>query len=154
MLATYGVDTLDPAVSTRRVWVLLQRLPPYARRPGEEWSTEAELLAMLIDHVAELTWVTMRVNGAKGVTRPRPIRRPPKRPVLTAAATGNAPAGRGHYSGPDGETGPAGRPGDVKHGSWADAIKALAGMPNVEVDRRLCLLTGVLKSPSPGTPGR
>ena len=34
MLA-YGVDTLDPAVSTRRVGVLLDRLPPSALRNGE-----------------------------------------------------------------------------------------------------------------------
>ena len=76
MLEVYGVDVLDPAVSTRRVAVLLERLPPYARRPGEHWSTEAELLAVLADELAQLTWVTLRAHGAKGATRPRPMPRP------------------------------------------------------------------------------
>jgi hypothetical protein len=109
MLATYGIDTLDPAVSTRRVWVLLERLPPAARRPGEQWSTEAELLALLIDHVADLTWVTARAYGSKG-SRPKPLPRP-------AARQDGPPQ-------PD-----APRPTS----SWADAIRALAGVPGVVV---------------------
>ena len=81
MLEVYGVDVLDPAVSTRRVAVLLERLPPYARRFGEAWSTEAELLAVVSDQLAQLTWVTLRAAGAKNATRPRPLPRPGGRPA-------------------------------------------------------------------------
>ena len=72
-MGAYGVDVLDPAVSTRRVWGALQHLPPGALRGGEAWSTESELLAVLIDHVAALTWVTMRAHGAKSAKRPTPV---------------------------------------------------------------------------------
>jgi hypothetical protein len=107
-MGAFGVDTLDPAVSTRRVWVLLQRLPPGWLRNGEPWSTEAELLALLIDHVAALTWVTMRAHGAKRAQRPRPIPRPGSRHRPAPEARAEA--------------------GEVKHASWADAAAALAGM--------------------------
>jgi hypothetical protein len=116
MLEVYGVDVLDPAVSTRRVAVLLERLPPYARRPGEHWSTEAELLAVVADQLAQLTWVTLRAAGAKNATRPRPIPRPgiraqsARNPSPQASAT---PAEGG------------------KAGTWADAIRALAGTPGM-----------------------
>jgi hypothetical protein len=143
MLGAYGIDTLDPAVSTRRVWVLLQRLPPEARRPGEAWSTEAELLATLIDHVAELTWLTHRVNGGKGA-RPKPVPRPPARPVLQVDWGDNAPGGRAHSGGPSGETG-------TKHNSWAEAIMAIAKMPGV-TGGSLCPRTDAWKSPSRGIP--
>jgi hypothetical protein len=119
MLAAYGVDVLDPAVSTRRVHVLLDRLPPQARRGGEMWSTEAELLAQLVDHVAELTWVTLRAHGAKNVAKPRPMARPRR-----GVAAAHRPAGS--------RPGPAqDQPG--KHDSWMAAARALAGMPGVVV---------------------
>lgn len=78
MLSAYGRagDPLDPAVSTRRFGVLLERLPPHARRPGEQWSTESDLLALLIDHLANLTYVTLKANGAKSAKRPKPLPRP------------------------------------------------------------------------------
>ena len=91
MLEVYGVDVLDPAVSTRRVAVLLERLPPYARRPGEHWSTEAELLALVSDQLAQLTWVTLRAAGAKNATRPRPLPRPGPRPGQTGAPARRPP---------------------------------------------------------------
>jgi len=78
MLGAYGIDTLDPKVSMRRVFVLLERMPPAARRVGEVWSDESELLALLIDHVAELTWVTARAAGSTQ-PRPHPLHRPPRR---------------------------------------------------------------------------
>lgn len=118
MLQVYGVDVLDSRTSTRRVRVLLDRLPPQARRFGEQWSTEAELLALLIDHVANLTWITLKAHGAKNVARPRPIARP--RDVR------NANRVTGH------ETAPGSR-GESQAGSWADAARMLAGMPGVEV---------------------
>jgi hypothetical protein len=119
MLAAYGVDVLDPAVSLRRVHVLLERLPPYARRPGEQWSTEAELLAVLIDHVADLTWVTLRANGAKGASRPRPVARPRQ---------------RGQAAPPSAQSGPAAlQPGEGKASSWGDAARMLAAIPGVVV---------------------
>jgi len=117
-MAAYGVDTLDPRVSLRRVWVLLTRLPPQYRRPGEAWSVEAELTATLIDHIAYLTWVTLKANGATGAPFPRPFPRPPRGVARRPAA---APA--------------AARPqlpeGEVKTGSWSEAGQLLAGIPGV-----------------------
>lgn len=118
-MATYGVDVLDPAVTPRRISVLLDRLPPYARRPGQQWSTEAELLAVLIDHVANLTWITARAAGAKNVPRPRPIQRPRVAEPARNPRAINGPAG------------PA--PGTVKTSSWAEAVELLAGMAGVRV---------------------
>jgi hypothetical protein len=118
-MAAYGIDSLDPQVSTRRVHVLLERLPPWARTPGEAWSVEADLLALLVDHVANLTWITLRAYGAKNVTRPRPIPRPPR--LLTPSRDGaTAP-------------GPAADRGPGKASSWMEAARMLAGMPGVVV---------------------
>ena len=125
MLEVYGVDVLDPAVSTRRVAVLLERLPPYARRPGQHWSTEAELLALLADQLAQLTWVTLRAHGAKGAARPRPLPRPGQR-VANRVTARNAVH----------ETAPESRgDGPVKAGTWADAARMLAGMPGMRTGR-------------------
>ena len=122
MLAAYGVDILDPAVSLRRLRVLLEYLPPQARRAGESWSTEAELTAGLIDHVAYLTWVTIRAAGGKQ-GKPKPVRRPPARADRLAAEARRRrtlPAARsGPQAGGDG--------GPVKTGSWAEAIAQIAG---------------------------
>ncbi len=113
MLQVYGVDVLDRRTSTRRVWVLLNRLPPEARRIGELWSTEAELLAVLVDHLAGLTWITMKAHGAKNVPKPRPMPRPRSAAVRPAE--------------------PAVTAGTGKAGSWLDAARQLGGMPGVEV---------------------
>jgi len=115
MLQVYGVDVLDPRTSTRRVAVLLDRLPPEARRIGELWSTEAELLAALVDHVAGLTWVTMKAHGAKNVPKPRPVPRPGR--AIPAARSAPRSAG------------------DRQAGTWGDAVAQLAGMPGVKVER-------------------
>lgn len=113
-MGTFGIDTLDPAVSTRRVAVLLDRLPPSARVGGEVWSVEAELLAVLIDQVAALTWVTLRGLGAKP-PRPKPIARPARQ---RRAGERQAPdAARSSGS-----------------GSWASAAAQLAGMPGMVRD--------------------
>jgi len=117
MLAAYGVDVLDPEVSLRRIHVLLQRLPPHARRGGEQWSTESELLAGLIDHVAQLTWVTLRANGAKGARRPQPVPRPGDRKRRPPAAVqGDSLASR-----------------PAKSANWFAAVKQLAAVPGVVV---------------------
>lgn len=122
-MAAYGVDVLDPGVSLRRVHVLLRRLPPHYRRGGQQWSTESELLAYLIDHVANLTWVTLKANGAKNAPRPKPVPRP----------DGPHRAARGRGGGPrHNHPGGGGQP--VKASSWADAAKALAAVPGVAVD--------------------
>lgn len=76
MLCAYGIDVLDPRVTVRRVWVLAQRLPPWARAMGEPWGAESDLLALVCDHLAQLTWVTLKLGGAKSVVRPKPIPRP------------------------------------------------------------------------------
>lgn len=122
MLAAYGVDVLDPAVSLRRVWVLLNQLPPAARRGGEQWSAEAELLALLVDHVAQLTWVTLRAHGAKNAARPKPVPRPP-RP--------GRPVGEPGRDAASAEPTRAGQP--VKSASWIDAAKQIAAIPGVVV---------------------
>jgi hypothetical protein len=115
-----GVDVLDPRVTLRRVWVLLHRLPPSVRRPGEAWSTEAELLATVIDHLAYLTWVTLKAAGAQSAQRPRPMQRPARRPGLAEPPA--APA-------------PAIAEGERKTGSWAEAGELIAAMPGVVVSR-------------------
>ena len=81
MQAHYGVDTLDPALTLRKLWVLLQRLPPGAwSDPTSEasWSIEAYLLAAAVDRMAELSWITATVNSKKGQgpKRPKPVPRP------------------------------------------------------------------------------
>lgn len=109
-MAAYGIDTLDPGVSTRRVAVLLDQLPSWARGPGESWSTEAHLLALVVDHLAQLTWVTLKANGAKMAPRPKPLQRPSERGAKREPLTGQP-----------------------RSGGWSEAIMALAGMPGVEV---------------------
>jgi hypothetical protein len=118
MLAAYGIDVLDPEVSTRRVHVLLERLPPAARRGGEHWSTEAELLASLIDHVAQLTYVTLKAAGAKTVTKPTPVKRPPSRGQAVAPRPAN------YSSSPD---------APAKASSWGEGLGALSQVQGVEV---------------------
>ena len=112
----FGVDVLDPQVSTRRVSDLLRRLPPSALKGGELWSTEADLLAVLVDQVAILTWVTLRANGAKRAPRPRPLPRPGSRWAQQAPGPAQDEA--------------TGR----RAGTWAEAAQALAGMPGMAVD--------------------
>jgi hypothetical protein len=118
-MCAYGIDVLDPKVSTRRVHVLLERLPPAARRGGEHWSVEAELLASLIDHVAQLTYVTLKAHGAKSPPKPTPVKRPPPRGQLAPAPA--APRA-------------AAAPAPVKAGTWAEGIAALAQLRGVEVN--------------------
>ena len=120
MLAAYGVDTLDPRVSTRRVHVLLERLPPHARRGGEAWSIESELLAGVVDHLAMLTYVTQRAHGAKGATKPKPVKRPRQRAINDGGQAAAPNAAR-----------PV-TPQNGKAGSWIEAGAALAGIPGVK----------------------
>jgi hypothetical protein len=95
MRAAYGLDVLDPDVSPRRVWALSQRLPPWARRPGEDWSVESELLALVVDSLADLTWLVSQLGGAKSA-RPRPLPRPRSRAAAREpAAALPAPDGGG-----------------------------------------------------------
>lgn len=113
-MLTVGLDVLDTrAVSLRRLWVMANRLPPWARSPGEPWSAEANLLALLVDHVAELTYVTARAAGATGARRPRPLPRPP-REVARPSASRTAPRAAGS--------------------GWADAARQLAAIPGVVVE--------------------
>jgi len=120
-MAAYGLDVLDPATTPRRVAVLAEYLPPWARAPGETWSAEAELLALLIDHVAQLTWVTLRASGSKGARRPRPLPRPARR------AASSSPGSSGPRAGASGPAAPA------KAASWAAAAAQLAAIPGVTV---------------------
>lgn len=117
MLAAYGVDVLDPGVTPRRVWVLATRLPPWAQAPGEAWSQEAALLALIVDHLANLTYVTLRAAGAKSVPKPRPLPRPKAR----AASQPHEPSG------------PARAKAEAAPGGWFSAAQQLAVIPGVVV---------------------
>jgi hypothetical protein len=129
MLAAFGVDVLDPRTSLRRVHVLLERLPPHARRGGEQWSTEAELLAGLTDHVAFLTFVTLRAHGAKSAKRPKPVRRPPLRAAAPEAVRRDANRVTRKALPPAKADAP------VKTSSWGAAIAQIAGSEGVRVRR-------------------
>lgn len=78
-MAHYGLDVLDPAVTPRRIHVLLARLPagawPEADSPAS-WSLEAHLLAATIDAVREVSWVTAAANSKRPPPRPKPMPRP------------------------------------------------------------------------------
>jgi hypothetical protein len=116
MLAAYGIDVRDPSVTTRRVHVLLSRLPPRGRELGQPWTPEAELLAGLIDHIAYLTYVVLRLGGSTP-ERPKPVWRPPRgSPWLPAGG----PAEQRQEQRPE-------RP------SWGAAIAQIAAMPGVVV---------------------
>jgi hypothetical protein len=119
MLAAYGVDVLDPAVTARRIHVLAEHLPPSARGGGEQWGAEAHLLAALVDQVAMLTWVTVKANGGKAA-KPKPVPRPR--------------AGRGAQTAPAAPA--AAGVGDGKAPSWAAAITALGGASGMTVRGR------------------
>jgi hypothetical protein len=124
MMAAYGINTRDPRVSLRRVWVLAQRLPPAFRLPGEPWTEEAHLLALLVDHMAQLTYVTIKAAGGKA-TRPKPLPRPPEREIERPAARAE-PAAKPRQRR---ESSPAA----VKHEGWAAAIGQLATLPGARV---------------------
>jgi hypothetical protein len=109
MLAAFGVDVRDPATTPRRVLALAERLPPHARRMGQAWSTESELLAVLADAIGVLTWVTVRAAGGRAA-RPRPLPRP------KIVSPGAGPARR-----------------EPARGGWMAAAGQLALMPGVEV---------------------
>jgi hypothetical protein len=113
-MAAYGVDA--HRVSPRRLAVLLDQLPPSARQGGEPWSVEAHLLALLVDHVAYLTWVQLRAAGAKNPPRPRPLPRPPEGRARPAEAVLEPPRAA---SGAEG---------------WDEAARQLAIMPGVVVE--------------------
>lgn len=117
MMCAYGLDVLSPQLSLRRLWLLAHRLPSWARTLGEPWGTEADLLALVVDHLAQLTWVTLKAAGAKSVSRPRPLPRPSDARARRAALSATRTAPRGSGSG----------------GSWADAFAQLAQIPGVGV---------------------
>jgi hypothetical protein len=117
MLAAYGVDVLDPRTTARRIRVLADRMPPHARMGGDQWSTESYLLAALVDHVANLTFITLKANGAKSATKPKPVPRPGRLPGGAPPTASPAP--------------PAAGP--AKTASWADAAVQLAAVRGVVV---------------------
>jgi hypothetical protein len=111
MLCAFGVDVLDQRVTPRRVWVLGNRLPPWARAGGEEWSGESYLLALVADHLANLTYVTLRAAGDKSASRPRPLPRP--NPAAVRASQ------------------PLSEPQRRQSSGWAAVAEQLAGIPGV-----------------------
>lgn len=79
MLRVYGVDTLAPGLSPRRMWVLLTRLPA-GQVPWDDtqaaWSVEAHLLAHLVDAINQLTWVQVAKASKHRPKQPKPLQRP------------------------------------------------------------------------------
>lgn len=99
MLATFGVDTLaDPGPSPRRMHHLLQALPSGAF-PGVDhpaaWSTEAHLLAAVVDEVRNLTWVEVAKASKRRPKQPKPMPRPGarRRQKVTALSLADALTG-------------------------------------------------------------
>ena len=63
MLAAYGIDVLDPQGSTRRVHMLLERLPPQFRLPDADRSRRL----MPIDELQrEVATIALRTAGRHG----------------------------------------------------------------------------------------
>jgi hypothetical protein len=119
MLAAFGVDVLDPGTSLRRVHVLLDRLPAGSwpdQESGLSWSTEAHLLAAVVDSLGALVYITLKAHGAKHVRQPKPLPRPAQAALLGAVAGGGRRTGN---------------PAQGKTRSWGDAAKTLAAMPGV-----------------------
>jgi hypothetical protein len=120
-MAAYGIDVHDPGITPRRLAVLVDRLPPWARQGGAPWSTEAYLLAEVIDRLDALTFVTLRAHGAKSVSKPRGFPRPPHpRPLA-----GRPPAA---------DTGPGRAQSGEGPGGWMRAAGELAVIPGVLVE--------------------
>jgi hypothetical protein len=125
MAAAYGgLDVRDPRLDLRRFSVLLDYLPPSGRVGGDAWSVEADLLAVVADRLAELTWVTMRAHGAK-VARPKPLRRPPP-------ARHRARQAPGHTTTPGPP--PAAHRDAQGRAGWLAAAEQLAVIPGVVVE--------------------
>jgi hypothetical protein len=79
LLRVYGVDPQE--ASLRRVWVLTQRLPPGTWHKGEgpgSWTSEAWLLAGVLDALNQLTWVQVQKSTKKRIPQPKPTWRPGK----------------------------------------------------------------------------
>ena len=113
MLATYGIDVLDPRVTPRRILSLARRLPAGAwpdRTSAASWSTEAYLLAGVFDMLANLTFITARAYGAKSAQKPTPLDRPGE---ASASGTGRPPSGQ--------------------RTRWAEVAKQLTGQAGVTV---------------------
>lgn len=111
MLATYGIDVLDPSVTLRRIWSLGRRLPagswPNEHSPMS-WSIEAHLLASVVDALGALTFVTIKANGGKP---PQPKALPRPKAVRTPS-----------------------RP-DAPRKSWSQLLAGMAKEPGVVVER-------------------
>lgn len=92
-MALSGVTTGE--LSWRRLGVLVAGLPSdccLARTvsPGAVWSTEAHLLAGVIDNLA---WANWQRSGKKNAPKPRPVQRPGTRSgTETVKGTSRTPA--------------------------------------------------------------
>lgn len=84
MLRVYGLDTLADTITPRRMIVLLRGLPSGSLEQWPEhpaaWSTEAHLLAHLIDAVQWNTWTLARVHSKSKPKEPKPTPRPGPKP--------------------------------------------------------------------------
>lgn len=80
MLRVYGLDTLADPISPRRMVALLRGMPSGTLEEWTDhanaWSTEAHLLAHLIDVVQWNTWTLARVNSKTKPKEPKPMPRP------------------------------------------------------------------------------
>lgn len=84
ILRTYGLDTLADPISPRRMIALLRGLPSGSLEAWTDnaaaWSTEAHLLAHLVDAVQWNTWTLARVNSKSKPKEPKPTPRPGPKP--------------------------------------------------------------------------
>jgi hypothetical protein len=93
LLSAYGVDVLDPATTPRRILTLLRLLPAgtwpdYSDTANAAvWSTEAHLLASVIDALQWNTWTLARVNSRRKPKEPTPVKRPGAKARRTADRT-------------------------------------------------------------------
>lgn len=77
LMRVYHVD--PHSITLRRVWVLMQRLPPGSWKkdagPGS-WTETDYLLANVIDAVNQVAWTVAQSNSKKKVPVPKPMERP------------------------------------------------------------------------------
>lgn len=82
-MTAYGLDTLDPKVTPRRMLLLLKNMRPGVindEHSAASWSVESHLLAAVVDSVNQLGWLTAAVNAKHKPRRPKPLKRPGDKP--------------------------------------------------------------------------
>ena len=77
LLRVYGID--PHRATLRRVGVLARRLPPGTWHAGDgpgSWTSEAYLLANVVDAINNLTYVQVQKSSKRKIKPPKPTWRP------------------------------------------------------------------------------